>query len=514
MQILTNRNILFRIICFAFFAIALVCIGRYVNYISTILPFSYDWEPTDGDHLNFAHRLALGLPIYLPLNGGQALSVYNPLYHSLVALFGGQYASLSFARSISFIFWLLIPLAVFSYHIKRWGYFYAIVAAIIVWLPAEPGMLIDVVHVTPNSTMPFLFLSSLLYAQSCSESDSVSWWNWLMIGALAALCYLAKQQGLIAIPSIMAFLLIRRTCIRNILFVILGFMFVFIISTTYLEFMNSGQYLRMTFFDLNKIIHSSYKFALYRLIYFFIHNFAFTFCVLLALFSMKSQFRKLSIWHVSVILHIPFLLKILGNAGGGPTYFLTLWITMVLISVDFIKNNEVKLSSLKIIPNFIIQIKSDYLTLFSKILLFCLFINISIGTISIHREFNSITLPTPKLAAIMKDYYHSVKCLLSSKQDAKVLTNRNIGMLVSINANVENEGSTTFQYAWVSKGVFNRNLILKSIREKKYDLITSGWQDYPEDVKREIEANYKVTLINEVNLLCGKVGLVKTYTPK
>lgn len=514
MQILTNRNILFWTICFAFSAIALVCIGRYVHYISTVLPFPYDWEPTDGDHLNFAHRLALGLPIYLPLNGGQALSIYNPLYHGLVALFGGQYASLSFARYISFIFWLLIPLTVFFYHIKRWGYFYAILAAIFIWLPAQPGMLLEVVQVSPNTTMPFFFLFSLLYAESCSESDRLSWWNWSIIGVLAALCYLAKQQGLIAIPGIMAFLLIRRTGIQNILFVILGFIFVFIISTTYLEFMNSGQYLRMTFFDLNKIIHSSFKLALYRLLLFFIHNFAFTLCVLFALFSMRLRFRKLSIWHVSFILHIPFLLKILGNAGGGPTYFLTLWITMVLISVDFIKNNEVKLSSLKFIPNFIKQIKSDYLTLFSKILLLCLFINISIGTISIHRDFNSITLPTPKLAALMKDYYHSVECLLPSKQDAKVLTNRNIGMLVSINANVENEGSTMFQYAWVSKGVFNRNLTLASIREKKYDLITSGIQDYPEDVKREIEANYNVTLISEVNLLYGKVGLVKTYTPK
>jgi len=141
-------------------------------------------------------------------------------------------------------------------------------------------------------------------------------------------------------------------------------------------------------------------------------------------------------------------------------------------------------------------------------------INISIGTISIHRDINSITLPSPKLAAIMKDYYHSIECLLAPKQDAKVLTNRNIGMLVSINANVENEGSTMFQYAWVSKGLFDRNLTLKSIREKEYDLITSGIQDYPEDVKKEIEANYEVALINKVNLIYGKIGFVKTYTPK
>jgi hypothetical protein len=511
---LEYRKIIYWSIGLIFTFIFLVCIGYYLNYISAVLQFSYDWEPTDGDHLNFARRIANGLPIYLPLSSGKILSIYNPLYHGLVAILGGKYASLTFARSISFIFWLAIPVTVFLYYKKKWNYFFAIIAAIFIWLPPEPGMLLEIVQVSPNSTMPFFFLSTLLYSESCSDSKSNYWWDWLIIGALTALTYLAKQQGIIAIPIVIFFLLIRRTNFRNIIIVVFGFIIVFAISTFYLESVNSGQFLNMTLFELNKILHSSYRLAFYRLLMFFIHNLAFTICVLLALFSIISNYKKLSIWHISFILHIPFLFKILGNAGGGITYCLTLWITMVLISMDFIKTKEFVYLSLRPIFKINWRIKFGKLPSFSKMILFCLCINISYGTISIYHNFNLITPPSPKLNALMKNYYHSIDSLIALKPNAKVLTNRNIGMLVLANANIENEGSTLFQYAWPSVNFFNRNLTLESVRNKEYDLITSGIQEYPSDVKKEIDANYKVILINEINHLYGNTGIVKTYIPK
>jgi len=69
-----------------FLAATAACLSFYLRYIASILTFPYQWEPTDGDHLNFAHRIAEGLPIYLPLKSGQVLSIYAPLYHTLIAI--------------------------------------------------------------------------------------------------------------------------------------------------------------------------------------------------------------------------------------------------------------------------------------------------------------------------------------------------------------------------------------------------------------------------------------------
>jgi len=288
-------------------------------------------------------------------------------------------------------------------------------------------------------------------------------------------------------------------------------MLVFVISTAYLEFMNSGQYLRSTLIDLNTIMKPSFRLAGYRLFAFLIHNLAFTICVIFALFSLRLPFRTLSIWDISIILHVPLLLKILGNGGGGPTYFLTFWITIVLISINAIKKYEGKLAPSEYVPNFINKIR-PYQPLFSKTLLICLCVNISIGTFWIHRDLTAMTLPTTKLENIMRDYYQSVGSLIATNKNAKVLTNRNVGALVVHNVNIDNEGSTMFQYAWASGNMFDRSPLLTAIREKKYDFITTGIQDYPEDVKKEIEANYRVALIKEVNLMFGKVGFIRIYT--
>jgi hypothetical protein len=507
-MLLFRKNI-FYFICILFIVIFFITIGQYINYINAIIHFSYDWEPTDGDHLNFAHRLARGLPIYMPMSSGKVLSIYNPLYHAIVAISGGQNSSLNFARIISFIFWLAIPVSAFFYFQKKHNVFYGIIVALFIWLPPEPTMLIEVVQVSPNSTMPFFFFCTLLYAEKCSKQNIVNWWSWFLLGTLISLTYLSKQQGIIVTPIVFIFLLIRRIKILNLFFVIISVFFVLGISTLYLEGTNSGQFLRMTLLDLPKILHSSYRLAFHRLLLFLFHNFAFTICVF---FSIITFYKSLSIWQISLICHIPFLLKILGNAGGGITYCLSLWISMVIISLDYINSKKALHFPIKFEKTSIL----NYIRLlnYNKIILFLLCVNISIGTISINRDFNSIYLPTPKLNSLMNNYYRSIDSLITNKDNIKILTNRNVGMLVQSNVNVENEGSSLFQYAWFSDFYFNRDLILTSIREKRYDFITTGIQDYPADVKLEINKYYKIILINEINLLYGKTGFVNTYVPK
>lgn len=512
---LNRSNLIFRFFCGAFFVIAILCVGRYLHYISSIVAFPYDWEATDGDHLNFAHRIAQGLPIYLSMEASQVLSIYNPLYHALVALVGGADAGMSLARGISLLFWLLCPMTVFLYFSKKWGYFYSATAAIFILLPSEPMLLLDIVQVSPNSTMAFLFLGTLILADHCAESHDVAWHRWILLGAVAALCFLAKQQGIVAIGCVMAFLVLRGTSIQKMAMVLLGALSVFAVSYAYLEWLNSGQYLRATIFDLKQIMPANPMLAKARLYSFIIeNNAAFTICVFMSLAALAFRMTRLSIWQVSFILHLFFLLKILGNGGGGPTYFLTFWVSMVLTSVGMISTFE---KSANAIPNFHVQITEKgqkHLLLLARISLIILFINISIGAVSINRQINTSAHPTVALENLMKDYYQAVGALVATKPNAKVLTNRNIGALVANNVIIENEGSTMFQYAWAYGGIFQPSVVLVAIREKKYDFIVTGIQSYPTNVLAEIDANYRVALAKEAILNLGNVGISTIYVPK
>lgn len=567
MQRVTRLDVLIWLPRVAFFVMAAIFLGKYVHYLNAILPFPYDWEPTDGDHLNFAHRLAQGLPIYLSLKEGQVLSIYNPLYHGVVALFGGAHASLSFARTVSFLFWLLTPLAVLWYFRKRWGFFYAATAALFIWLPAEPTMLVDIVQVSPSSTMAFLFVATLLYATRCSERSNTAWWEWLILGAIAALCYFAKQQGLIAIAVTVSFLFFQRINLRDISLVILGFLVVFLSTAAYLELLNSGQYLNATLFDLHKIIISSPELARKRLVSFLLDaHFYFIVCILLSfvLFVLRErEFKKLSIWQISFVLHIPFLLAILGNNGGGASYFLSMWISMVLLCIETVRKVESRLSAPLnvVVPVLIIAAIAiwgktghpDYAVMtswaavivftvmvsgrdssrllissvmresnhqdmhgfvFSTVLLVSLFINGYLGMMTTLYHLGSIALPTPKLEKMMQDYYQSVALLVADKPPLKILTNRTIGAFVSSNLNIENEGCTMFCYAWKVPSVFNRGVIINAIRDKRFDLIATGQAEFPEEVNREIASHYQPVLTKEVNFHFGRVGTVNVYVPK
>lgn len=514
-NVLNKSNLVFRFLCGIFFAIAILCIGRYLHYEATIATFPYDWEATDGDHLNFAHRIAQGLPIYLSMGAGQVLSIYNPLYHGLVALVGGVDAGMSLARSIALLFWLLCPISIIFFYRKQWGYLYSTLAATFILLPSEPYMLMDIVQVSPNSTMAFLFLCTLLTAEYCAKYAHDSWLAWLTLGALAAFCFLAKQQGIVAIGCVLPFLIIKRVRFSQIALVTVAFISIFTISYIYLESINSGQYLRATIFDLKQIMSYDPKLANTRLYSFvFLHNAAFTFCVIASLLTVAFRLNKLSIWHVSFIIHLFFLLKILGNGGGGPNYFLTFWITTVLICVGLIAkfaHHNAEFSS----PHFQISEKvHGRLSILANTMLVSLFVSISAGTISIHQQLNASVVPSIELKEIMRSYYQTIGDLVASKPDAKVLTNRNIGAWVATNAKIENEGSTMFQYAWIHGDIFQPDVVLTAIRNKKYDFIATGIQNYPANVENEIRSNYKIALVKEEILNMGNVGLSTVYIPK
>jgi hypothetical protein len=501
-QKITKLDLLIWLPRILFLVVAAIFLTKYFTYLNAVVPFPYDWEPTDGDHLNFAHRLAQGLPIYLPLKEGQVLSIYNPLYHAIVALLGGAQASLALARMISLFFWLLIPITIFFSFKKRWGFIYTAIASLVVLLPPEPSMLIDIVQLNPNSTMGFLFLATMLYANYCVEEKSASWYEWLLLGGISALCYLAKQQGLVALVITISFLFLQKIPKHKIMLTILGFSLIFLGSTVYLEYMNSGEYLRATLFDLHKIMITSSSLSKARLVEFlFKSNLFFIICVGYSFYASikKDQpFSKLSIWQVSFVIHLPFLLAILGNGGGGPNYFLSMWISIVILCFEYLRVNQIKSTS----------------KLTSQILLLGLLINSCIGIKTISKEIDAIPLPGQQVKKMMEGYYESVAEIVAVKKSPNILTHRNIGAFVAANIQISNEGCTMFSYAWHFPSIFNRESILSQIRQKKFDFISTGLQEYPDEVKLEIIKNYQPILTKEVNLYFGKIGTVILFAPK
>lgn len=506
---------LYRLFYGAFVLVAAYCLARYFNHVVQVAAFPYDWGASDGDHLNFAHRIAKGLQIYFPLEAGQVLSIYNPLYHAFVAAIGAGEPSMNLARSISLIFWILIPLTAFLVYRKEWGYSYSALAAIFILLPSEPYMLLDIVNVTPDSMMGFLFIATLILAERYANRLETPWRSWLWLGAVAALCFLAKQQGIVAIACVTLFLLARRVPLKNIGWMLFGFLFVFSIAYVYLQAANSGQYLQATIFGLKQIMPYKPELAESRLYAFMIsHNAAVTVTAVLALVTVALRMSKLTVWQVSFVLHLFYLLQVLGNGGGGPNYFLTMWITMVLMSVGLIASvlkGTGKIST----PYFsIADSLQGQVNWAAKILLVGIFISISVGTVSIHRQLNASVIPSPELEKLMEDYYQAVGKLVQERPSARILTNRNIGALVANGANVENEGSTMFQYAWAHGEIFQPDVVISAVRAKQYDLIVTGIQPYPKIIGDEITKNYRVVLQAPEILSVGGVGFATIYSPK
>ncbi len=510
---LLKENVFFRFICFLFILFATYYLAKYFFYIIEVVFFPFDWGPSDGDHLNFSHRIMQGLPIYPDLDSGEVLSIYNPLYYLIVGLFGGVDAGMVLARWVSLVSWLMCPFIIAIYYPKSWGWMYSGFAALFILLPIEPYMLLDIVNVTPDATMAFFFVCAMVLADRVFRKLEVFRWELLLVGAVSALCFLVKQQGIIAIIVVLTFGIMSRKDARNLLMIAAGFFGPLIVAVAYFEIVNSGQFLQDTLFGLDKVMVVTPGLAEERLIDFLIHNLAFTLCVVVGLTLVLTRSIKLSIWHLSFIFHLLLLLKILGNAGGGPNYFITFWITMVVISVSTIVHLSHNETPFSLFYNFS-KIKWKAPILISRVLLIGLFINVTIGSASMRQQLNSIKPPSENLEVIMQKYYEAVGLLTASNPDAYVLTNRNVGALVAHNINVSNEGSTMFQYAWAHPELFNQNNILEAISEKKYDFIFTGIQPYPPNVRARIAESYKVEMTMEQGLMSGNIGLVKVYTPK
>jgi len=350
-------------------------------------------------------------------------------------------------------------------------------------------------------------LCTLISAELVQQQARKSWAHLMLLGGLAALCYFAKQPGLVAIATITVYLLVKERRLGIVLWCALGFSLIVSLVVAYLEFVNHGSFLKATVFELNQVMTYSTSLANKRLINFFIKNLAFTIAAITALYWVIRKRDTLNVWHVSFVMHIPLLHKILGNEGGGETYFLTFWITLVMMALSVVTKNFESIS-----PEFNGEKRTQAKHNLSW-LLFLLCLNVAIGTLSIEKTLSQISTPSQALEKAMLDYYQAVQNIARQRQDLLALTNRNIGALVNSHVQSENEGTTTFGYAWENTK-FDRSIIINSIRNRKYDLISTGLTPYPDDVIREIDSNYKAAFTMHINLNVGRQGAVTVYTRK
>lgn len=484
-----------------FLGFILVFLAKYAHYLASIITYPYDWEPTDGDHLNFAHRIAQGLPIYLRMSDGGVLSIYNPLYHLLLALIGGQSATMELGRTISLASWIVVPLTIFFAYRKQWGWFLALACALFTWLPTLSSMLIDMVQVNQNTLMAALFLGALISAERVVAIADNSWWQWVLTGALACLCFFAKQQGIIAPLCVAIYFLFQRRSVKGYLWAAAGGIVVLLPLIAYFEYINRGQFIQVTLLGLANIMVTTPLLGRERLTSFLLDsNAEFFVAIIVSAWFARKSLRQATIWQISFVLHLPLLLKILGNAGGGDNYLATLWISMCVIAVGTIARFR--------------AIGSMASSVIAEVLLLAVMYNATIGSIVARSDISRLGEPTPEMAAASKHYYEEVKLLIASHPGAHILANRNIGALVYAGADIENEGSTMFNYAWRFPAEFPKDYILSSIAAQKYDFIATGISAYSPEIQNIINKKYRVVVSQETNVLFSRRGKLEIFAPK
>lgn len=489
-----RNNSIFR---FLKFTILFIWIGlfvfwtfRFFSYVISIATFPYDWEPTDGDHLNFARRLARGLPIYSRMHDGAVISIYNPAYHYLLAALGRQ-LNFATARLISICFLLACPIAVFLYFRNKWGIFLSLLCSMALLVPYKSRFIFSLTNISPNSMCGFLFLISLLLADYGIRSKESK--RFVFSAVVAVLCFLSKQQGVIAGLVVLVALVFEKNKKGLVTFIFSGVL-VLMTFGLLIEVKNSFLFFRTTIIDVGHIMHPSMEYAFYRFKRFCINNVGYIISlVLLGVVCIRK--KNLSIWLISTILHIPFLLLILGNEGGGPDYFLSFWISVVVCIFDLLEKNQKKIN----------------------IFLICLLMIATNSSFALVN--NSITLerqikPDQEMKILMESNYKKISELIDTIKPRRVLTSRSIGCLVAAGVLVENEGCTMFGYSWLVPEYFNKNNILDSVQQQKYDVIVSGQFPYPKDLQEIIDKYYVVCLRFNTNYIFGEIGEQTVWCPR
>lgn len=476
---------------------------RFFAYTYELFNYRFEWEPTDGDHLNFIVRILYSKPIYVDKAAGWVLSIYNPLYHYVVAMctevIGTSDGVLKTARQLSIIF-VLAPIGAFITINNRKNetpIFVTFFFAILLLYPTTKMYLVDLVNVSPNSFLIFFFFLAGLIIDKYFSSNSRNYALGFFLSILVVLVYLTKQQGIIIFPLYALTIILLKESpkvkLRHFLILFLAVA----AGVGLLEYLHDGIFLQSTLIDVSRMVRSNYEVSLERYLDFFINNAVFITAALFYVYRSAKK-RKFDVWSLSFLLHIPFLLKILGNAGGGNNYFGTFWVTLVVISYKLI-----------------LDLQKEARVYAVNFTAFLLGANALFGIVLLNKDLDTFLAPSKEVELTYEMHLKTVADVLSkAPYNAKILANRNIGSLVTLGVDISIEGSSTFNYLRLIGNLYDSQMILRNVFDKKYDLIFTGIQRYPADIEIAIAQNYKIVKVSAVNLYFGKMGEISIYSPR
>lgn len=501
-----NKNFI-KILSNLFYIPYFIIFIKYLYYIYSSITFPFDWEPTDGDHLNFSQRINQGKSIYFAASQGHYLSVYNPLYHIVINYIGNGNQDLALTKKISAILWFATIIIIAIFAIKLLGVTKGIFAAVVFAFPPIPNLLIEMLQIGPSSLLAFTFLiAGLLFVKWNKGNYHIFWL--LPVIFLTTLTFFAKQQGLILLISIFVYLIISSKLKLALTYISISIITIYLIGT-YINSQNDNYFWASTLFDLQKVLTSYWKLGIEREFKFVLYCFPIFFMCLYGIFLKMKFNRQINFWEVSILCHIPFLFFILRNGGGGQNYFVTMWISMILTLILFVNENRDLLE--KSVDGARFTVKSKDLkfkfvlySLLSYLLIFSPYLNI--------KSLNAIKFPSGKIELNSREFYKQVN-FYAPNEGCKALVNRNSYAFVKAGCDIDAEGAITFGYAWNYPEIFDKNHIAKNIICKKYDLISDGINKFPSDVSSLINLYYVRIYSSEVNLYYGYTGIQNIYVP-
>jgi len=354
----------------------------------------------------------------------------------------------------------------------------------------------ELVNIGPTSLMILLFVLSLIYLDYIITQDKLTNFSLILSAFLFVLCYFSKQQGIVASFIGLITLIVNKRPFKKILLFIIAGLFFFFVLTLYVEMHNSYSFLNDTIWDLRKIMPYDRTVAYGRINCFIQQNINYIIFSFISIVFILFTRKKISVWFVSILVHSPFLVLILGNGGGGNNYWESFWISVIMLIFE-------TLSGLKTRRNGIILI-----------VLFFLFLNSKDALISNYSDLSKVAFPNISQMKMMKHYYSGIAKMVKEENPKTILTNRNTGAFVAAGLVNENEGCTMFSYAWYHPLVFNKQPVLSNVKNKRYDLILTGIQEFPKDLQNEISKNYYISEENRTNFLYGRIGVQKIWKPK
>lgn len=467
-------------------------------YFQTMWP--HDWEPTDGDHLNFSQRLHENKAIYSNPEKGYVLSLYNPLFHMIIDYTTNGNASFLEARLIVLAYFLTYLSILLYFTSKNMNKIFKISLIFLIIFPPIPDLILDLIQITPTSLLGLMFLITGLFVEKYHNSGKII--HIFVISVFCIFTFLVKQQGIILIPTVFVFYLLK-TNLRK--YLITFTFFIVIIYLAFLIIFNSQlaenyNIFKATLVDPKNILITYWKLGVLRFLQSFIILLPLLILVYVSKFKNIKNLKKINFWELSVLLHAPFLLYILQNGAGGANYFFTFWISLVMVFILYFNDFETFKSNER---NRLLS-PATYFSVIS-LLIFSAAVN--------YHSIERVKYPKDDIAQNMTQMIDKISFYTKNFTNCTALANRNIGVLLNSHCDITMEGSATFQSAWNSKNVLNKSFVLGKIKCKQYNIILTGIQHYPPEVEDLIEKNYNLVYSTEVNFYFGSTGLQSLYIP-